>query len=253
MSPSKTLYVRDEDVSIWERAEKAAKATRQSVSTIVATALQAYLSTTETTEATTRQPTHVPRYPNVIQVVPREMALNPGIHDDFDITKGPILEWTKDGWRLRFLLADGEQDDYLFPERNWSTDKAITAAARHLDAIYQYTGRIGEIVLNDIVVNMWDAAGRVWIEGFRGRWLIEPADDNRGTIDAGACYGIALTVKGKIAVYAYHVNDKWPPVLEVFDSLDEAAAEVQGMPDELIASAAAEMGQRRIVWIWRDI
>jgi len=246
MSPNKTLYVRDEDVSIWERAEKAAKAARQSVSTIAAAALRAYLPTIESTETATRQATPVPLYPNVLQVVSREMALDPGILADPVITDGPILEWTKFGWRLHFLRADGEQDDYMVCDRNWSTDNAITAARSYLDAIYQNTGKVGEIT-----VNMRDDDGREWTEAFRGRWLVEPGDDNRGTDDAGACYGIALTAKGKIAVYAYHVNDKWPPALEVFGSLDEAGAAVHGLPDKLIASAAAEMGQQRIVW--RDI
>lgn len=47
--PNKTLYVRDEDVSLWENAEKAAKKARQSVSSVVAAALHAYLLTPECT------------------------------------------------------------------------------------------------------------------------------------------------------------------------------------------------------------
>lgn len=43
MSPNKTLYVRDDDLPVWERAESYAKATRQSVSALVAAALSRYL------------------------------------------------------------------------------------------------------------------------------------------------------------------------------------------------------------------
>lgn len=156
MSPSKTLYVRDEDVSVWEQAEHAAKSARQSVSSLVAAALRSHLSTLES----------------------------------------------------------------------------------HRD-------RAGQVT-----VDMRDDM-RAWTEAFAGRWLIEPGDDNRGTEDAGACYGIALTAKGRIAVYSYHVNDRWPPHLGVYDNLDQAEAETSGLPKELLAAAASEMGEQRIVW--RDI
>ncbi|GAA4866014.1 hypothetical protein [Kitasatospora terrestris] len=43
MSPSKTLYVRDDDAELWARAEAHAKETRRSVSQVVADALQEYL------------------------------------------------------------------------------------------------------------------------------------------------------------------------------------------------------------------
>ena len=102
-----------------------------------------------------------------------------------------------------------------------------------------------------ITVEMRNDDGRRWSEGFRGRWLIPPDDDNRGAEDAGACYGIALTAKGQIAVYCYHVNDRWPPRLDVYDNLDDAQSEDHGLPEELIAAAGGELGEQRV--IWRDI
>jgi hypothetical protein len=42
-SANKTLYIRDEDSSVWERAEEAAARSRQSVSQLVTTALRTYL------------------------------------------------------------------------------------------------------------------------------------------------------------------------------------------------------------------
>ncbi len=48
MPPNKTLYIRDEDAPIWERAEQAAGVSRQSLSQLVATALRRYLPTIHT-------------------------------------------------------------------------------------------------------------------------------------------------------------------------------------------------------------
>jgi len=153
VSPNKTLYIRDVDVAIWERAEKAADRARQPISQLVTGLLRNHLEQLET--------------------------------------------------------ADDE-----------------------------------------ITVDMRDKDGREWTEAFRGQWLIKPNDDNRFGSDAGACYGIAQTAKGKIAVYQYHVNDGWPPGLHVYDDLDEAQEEL-GLDDESIAAAASAMGQRRV--IRRDI
>jgi len=43
VSPNKTLYVRDEDAPVWDRAERAAAAAGQSVSQLVASSLRNYL------------------------------------------------------------------------------------------------------------------------------------------------------------------------------------------------------------------
>jgi hypothetical protein len=50
MSPNKTLYIRDEDMPVWERAEHAAERTRQSVSQLVTASLRHYLPTIYTPE-----------------------------------------------------------------------------------------------------------------------------------------------------------------------------------------------------------
>ena len=50
MSPNKTLYVRDEDGPVWDRAEYVAELNRQSVSQLVAAALRSYLPTVHTPE-----------------------------------------------------------------------------------------------------------------------------------------------------------------------------------------------------------
>jgi hypothetical protein len=43
MAPNKTLYIRDEDEPLWDRAELVAKRTRQSVSQLVTASLRSYL------------------------------------------------------------------------------------------------------------------------------------------------------------------------------------------------------------------
>jgi hypothetical protein len=89
--------------------------------------------------------------------------------------------------------------------------------------------------------------------GFIGQWLVEPDEDETRTgeegYDAGAYWGVALTQRGKIAVYTAHVNDGWPASLDVFDSLDDA--ESNGVPQDILAKAAIELGEERVVW--RDI
>lgn len=142
MSPNKTLYIRDDDMSIWERAEVAAKQTRQSVSQLVTTALQHYLPTV-----------HAP---------------------------------------------SGE--------------------------------------LEEITVEVGEPARAVT---FTGRWLVAPSSEaTRGGDDAGAYWGVALTKRGRIAVFMAHVNERWPAELTDHNSLDDA-----GLPENIHAIAAAELGQ----------
>jgi hypothetical protein len=57
--------------------------------------------------------------------------------------------------------------------------------------------------------------------------------------------------RGRIALYVHHVDDLWPPKLEVFDDLDHLSAHVPDLAPEAIAAAASELGQARVVW--RDI
>jgi hypothetical protein len=51
-----------------------------------------------------------------------------------------------------------------------------------------------------------------------------------------------------VVVACLPAADRWPAHLDDYDSLDQAAAHV---PDEIIARAAAELGETRV--LWRDI
>lgn len=154
MSPAKTLYVRDDDVEVWEYAELLAKATNRSLSTFVT-----------------------------------EMLRTQGI-----------------------LRRDDEA--------------------------------------NTVKIDVGDPTHTV---GFKGRWLVPPDSDETRTKedghDAGAYWGVALTKRGRIAVYTAHCNDGWPAMLADYDDLDAASAD--NVPADIIAMAAKELGQQHVVW--RDI
>jgi hypothetical protein len=107
----------------------------------------------------------------------------------------------------------------------------------------------GEGQMEKITVDVGDPALTV---GFTGRWLVEPDMELTRTsedgYDNGAYWGIALTRRGRIAVFTGHVNDRWPASLKDYDSLDQAAAH---LPADIIARAASELGETRV--LWRDI
>jgi len=87
-------------------------------------------------------------------------------------------------------------------------------------------------------------------EKFTGYWVIEPGDDQRSSdpeADAGTCYGVARTAKGRVAVYHYHVNDMWPAALEVHDDIDDAVTD--GLPFDIADRFRDEEGQV----VYRDI
>jgi hypothetical protein len=65
--------------------------------------------------------------------------------------------------------------------------------------------------------------------------------------DNGVFWGIALTQRGRIAVFAEHCNSG-AGRLDDYDDLDQASAHV---PADIITRAAAELGEARV--LWRDI
>jgi hypothetical protein len=87
-------------------------------------------------------------------------------------------------------------------------------------------------------------------QGFNGIWLIAPDEEETRTdeegYDTGAYWGVALTQRGKFAVYVAHVNERWPASLHVYNSLDEA--EQDDVPVDILAKAAAGRGDERIIW-----
>jgi len=87
------------------------------------------------------------------------------------------------------------------------------------------------------------------IESFWGRWVIKPDPATTGTAEhgpKGAYYGVALTRRGRIAVYRGMTNPAWRPSLQDYDSLAEAR-----MPEDIRRRAAGAMGIREVTY--RDI
>ena len=84
---------------------------------------------------------------------------------------------------------------------------------------------------------------------FEGRWLVHPDEDETRAEgpewDAGAYYGVALTARGRIAVYASHVNEMWPAVLTDWDDLDDVPADM--LPDNIRQLAGAELGENSVI------
>ena len=229
MSPNKTLYTRDEDAPAWERAERAAKAAGISTSQLVAAALRRYL----------------PEVKDIQVVYEPAPAVN-------RLDWAPQLEYACDptrghGWTLNWLDNDDTDVNFLIEDEFFKGDlgdahEAIAWARRMVaDA---GTGT------EEITLQVGNPALTV---GFIGRWLVAPdADETRtgeDSRDAGAYWGVALTKRGRIAVYTAHCNERWPAQLHDYDTLTDA--EKAGVPVDIIALAAQELGEDYIMW--RDI
>lgn len=101
--------------------------------------------------------------------------------------------------------------------------------------------------MEEITVEVGDPPVKV---GFVGRWLLEPDREKTQTGDGGLYWGVALTKRGRIAVYTAHAANVLAPFMRDYDSLDHAKrAEV---PASIIAIAAGGLATEERV-IWRDI
>jgi hypothetical protein len=116
--------------------------------------------------------------------------------------------------------------------------RALKAEISHLQTIEHAVGIIVQVGQPGVDI------------GFQGRWLIEPDTDNtRAGSEEGTYWGVALTKRGRIAIYRAHVEDEWPASLSDYDTLDHAIAD--DLPEEIIAMAKEALGKAEV--IWRDI
>jgi hypothetical protein len=114
--------------------------------------------------------------------------------------------------------------------------------------LFMLTAKTAAPDFTTLSVETGEERGRT--EKFMGYWVVEPSDDKRSGdegADAGACYGVARTARGRVAVYTYHVNDLWPADLSVYDDIDDAVA--AGLPSDILDEFLAEGGQV----VYRDI
>jgi hypothetical protein len=116
--------------------------------------------------------------------------------------------------------------------------RALRAEISHRQPIEQAVG---------IIVQVGEPAMDI---GFRGRWLVEPdPDKTQAGPEEGAYWGVALTKRGRIAVYRAHVKKESPASLSDYDTLDNAMAD--DLPEEIIARAREALSKANV--IWRDI
>jgi hypothetical protein len=224
--PARNLYVRDDDAEAWEKAEVLAKVSRLSVSQIVTAALREFMAGPPDIDIHIADPDR------------------PG--DDQPLTNGrPLLSFPERrpgrvGWRLR--RPDGASEflpgDALNPPL---AEARVRLRAGEADDPSQPLG--------DITVEVGDPWQTV---AFRGRWLVQPGLAHtrsvEDTTDRETYWGVALTARGRIAIYIAHANHRWPARLEDYDSLTAAG---QNLPDDIRALAARALGKEHI--IWRDI
>lgn len=147
-------------------------------------------------------------------------------------------------------VADGDEATWDEAAK-LATDRGSSVAKLVNDLLRRYVDQHRSAAADAarVVVDMQDANGTAWREAFNGRWLVEPDPNGTGStepeVDAGAYYGVALTVNGRIVVYTAHCNDGWPPALTAYDTLDDAEAD--GLPIDIGAKAGSEIGEPRTI------
>jgi hypothetical protein len=228
MAPTKNLYVREDDVAVWEQAETLAKLSRQSLSQIATTALREFMASPADIYVHVSDPAH----PSDASSLP-DAGGRP-------ILSSPVGQRGRLGWKLR--TPDGESTfmagDALNPPveeaRGWLRARVAGDSAEPLVDIAVEVGQPPQLV------------------GFRGRWLVEPdADQTRSVqdkVDKAAYWGVALTARGRIAVYVAHAHQRWPARLDDYDSLLAAGS---NLPNDIREMAAFALGRDHVVW--RDI
>lgn len=230
MSPNKTLYIRDTDMSVWEQAEEMATAAGQSVSQLATQALRAQL---------------LLQNDHLIRVVEKldDRSMEPGeaqlVYEGRVDASNPLTSF----WRLWYPTDDGGADEHTIGGTERDRGQVIQEAR----AFLRDRAR-GE--MQQITVQTGHDYERT--EGFTGRWLVAPDSEETRTgeegWDAGTYWGIALTKKDQIAVYTAHCNEKQPGRLKAYRSLEQAEGDV---PEDILALASDALGIKRVVW--RDI
>jgi hypothetical protein len=125
---------------------------------------------------------------------------------------------------------------------------AIRKEIDHLTTIEELRAKGMTKIIVNVGVNDEDEVG------FFGRWLVEPDpeifDGTRTKLPGhapGAYYGVALTKRGRIAVYEAHAGRRLPGKLKNHDDLK--AAEAAGLPADVAYRAAKELGDQRVTWL----
>ena len=183
--------------------------------------------------------------------------------DDIDPTTWPGFDWGKPiltykrypvgpHWELGWVLEYEDGDEQNSNPVGYFIGGESMGLGPNSPPIHAARERIRQVSrdMEEITVDVGKPTLTV---GFTGRWLVEPDPDKTRTgkhgYDAAVYWGIALTRRGRIAVFAAPCTDDWAADLHDYDSLDAAAND--GVPEEIIALAAAGLGRTRV--LWRDI
>ena len=120
------------------------------------------------------------------------------------------------------------------------------------ERLAQHAQQSGVESMKKLTVTLWNQEDQPVVhQAFIGRWLISPEDDFRADDpdpvilwDDGACYAIAETQKGKLAVYTFHCNGRSAPTLDVYGSLEELRSVPygEGVPENVIVEASTRLG-----------
>jgi len=141
---------------------------------------------------------------------------------------------------------------------NISVPDELAAEVRRLDiptsavcqrALREEVGRLRAVELGGmetLTVHVGEALAEA---SFTGRWLVDPAEDRARDPRRLFFYGIAITGRGRIAVYTCSDDLETAHDLQDYDSLSHAAAD--GVPVDVISRAAEALSQDPVVW--RDI
>lgn len=226
MSPNKTLYIRDEDIPVWERAEQVSRLIKLSASQLATSGLRRLL---------------FPKSPRDIKVFVSADDVDDITFADSD--GAPLLIFKRHAEHgMGWVLYTYDGDDYFIAGGLGDVESALGTARSHLQ-------RKSAPEMETITVDVGEPNRKV---GFIGRWLVEPHfQETRSTeagYDAGAYWGVARTKRGRIAVYTAHCNEAWPATLNDYDGLDAAA---QKLPENILADAKAALGEE--YFIMRDI
>lgn len=152
-------------------------------------------------------------------------------------------------WELGWVLEHEDGDEYAGPPPGLfigGESMGLGPGSPPIEAAREYIRKASRD-MEQITVDIGEPRLTV---GFTGRWLVEPDPDetqaDQPGPDAGVSWGVALTRRGRFAVFAAPRHDRWAASLHAYDSLDAAAND--GVPGEIIALAAAELRRTRVLW-----
>jgi len=244
VTPKKTIYVKEADMPTWERYERAVTDNQaaESVSAMVADAMTAYLAP------------YGDQGDGLYVIAPDEAR------DSVQFGAGRVALLGRFGRGEWILHLDEDEfgkdanSPYEIERGDGTVGYAVTRARRHIAMAREDKER------QTATFKRLEVECDTHTEAFEGRWLVEPDEDFTGPTKSDfdnprhgwfpdAYYGVALTKRGRFAVYQARSGDRQSGRLTVYESLEDASEE---MPRSVVAAARAELTNTTPI-IERDI